>query len=198
MNGCIFCELDKSIFYNTIIEETKYFYVIPALGALVEGYVIIVSKEHVNSMIELDNYILKEYDSLLKKYRSQFKEFYRKYPIVFEHGNPDISDFCSSCVDHAHAHIVNHNFKNEDDVLKKLNLQRIDNINNIIDRNYIFYQNHLGENYITYNFKPVKQMMRREIAKDLGIEEMYNWRQYPFNENMRKTIEKFGENLDGK
>lgn len=68
MNGCNFCELNKSIYYNKVIKETKNFFVIPALWALVEGYVMIVSKEYVNSMIELDNVVLEEYNELIKKF----------------------------------------------------------------------------------------------------------------------------------
>ena len=33
-----------------------------------------------------------------------------------------------------------------------------------------------------------RQMIRRTAAKVLGIEEFYNWRQYPFAENMYNTV----------
>ncbi len=76
MNDCNFCELDKSIYYNKVIEETKNFFVIPTLGALVEGYIMIVAKEHVNSIIELDDIVLEEYNELIQKYRNIYKDFY--------------------------------------------------------------------------------------------------------------------------
>ena len=191
MNNCTFCKLDKSKYYNKIIEQTEYFFVIPALGALVEGYVMIVSKEHVNSLIELDDMVIDEYNELINKYRNKFKEFYGKYPIIFEHGTPDINGICTSCVTHAHSHIVNHIYKNEDEILKNLKFEKINDIRDIKNQNYIFYENAQGENFITYNYQPIRQIMRIQIAKDLGIEEKYNWRQYPFYDNIRKTIEKF-------
>ena len=191
MKGCKFCELDKSIYYNKAIEETKNFLVVPALGALVEGYVMIVSKEHANSIIELDNDVLKEYNELIEKYRDLYKDFYGKYPIVFEHGTPDINGLCTSCVTHAHSHIVNHNYKDEDEIIKNLNFERINSIDDIKNQNYIFYQNPLGEKFVTYKYKPERQMMRQLIAKDLGLAEKYNWREYPFYENINKTINKF-------
>ena len=47
---CPFCELDKSKIYNTILDESKYFYITPTLGSLVDGYILIISKSHINSM----------------------------------------------------------------------------------------------------------------------------------------------------
>lgn len=41
---CIFCDLDKSKLENTILEETENFIVVPALGSLTQGYVLIVAK----------------------------------------------------------------------------------------------------------------------------------------------------------
>ena len=191
MNGCKFCELDKSIYYNYVIEETKNFFVIPSLGALVEGYIMIVSKEHVNCLIELDSVVLEEYNELIEKYRNIFIKFYGKYPIVFEHGTPNINGLCTSCVVHAHSHIVNHNYKDENEIIKKLNFEEINSINDIKNQNYIFYQNQFNKKFVTYKYKPIRQMMRLLIAKDLGMEGKYNWREYAFYENINKTIEKF-------
>lgn len=190
MDICNFCDLDKSIYYNKILEETKNFFVIPALGSLVEGYVLIVTKEHINSMMELDDIILEEYNKLIEKYRNIYNILYGKYPIIFEHGTPNINGLCTSCVTHAHSHIVNHNYKNESEILKTLNFKKINSINDIKYQNYIFYQNPLGENFVTYEYNPVRQIMRLLIAKDLKLEEKYNWRQYPFHENIDKTINK--------
>lgn len=46
MKECVFCELDKNKLANTVIEETKNFYITPSVGALVEGYILIISKKH--------------------------------------------------------------------------------------------------------------------------------------------------------
>ena len=61
--SCIFCTLDKSKRENTILEETTYFYVIPAVGSLVVGYVLILCKRHIYSMAELNNKEQKEYEN---------------------------------------------------------------------------------------------------------------------------------------
>ena len=56
--NCRFCFIDKSKKYNEILEETKYFYITPTLGSLVDGYILIISKRHINSMTLL-NVLLK-------------------------------------------------------------------------------------------------------------------------------------------
>ena len=88
-------------------------------------------------------------------------------------------------------HIVNHNYKNEKMLLQKLNFNKIDNIEDIdLNKNYIFYINPNNEIYVTYNFEPVSQIMRIEIAKDLNLLDKYDWRKNNFDDNITLTINK--------
>lgn len=80
---CSFCDMDKTKIENTILDETKYFFVIPSLGALTEGYILVISKRHINSMSELTIEEMNEYESLIKKYRNIFKNIYKKYPNIY-------------------------------------------------------------------------------------------------------------------
>ena len=124
--SCVFCNIDKSKLENTIIDETDNFIVLPAVGSLVDGYLIIVTKKHINSMSELNADEQKEYELLIQKYRNLFKNIYEKYPIIFEHGTPIInSNMKASSVVHAHIHIVNHEFMNEYKVIKELNFMKM-------------------------------------------------------------------------
>ena len=52
--SCVFCNIDKSKLENTIIDESDSFVVLPTIGALVDGYLMIISKRHINSMAELE------------------------------------------------------------------------------------------------------------------------------------------------
>ena len=52
--SCVFCNIDKSKLENTIIDESDNFVVLPTIGALVDGYLMIISKKHINSMSELE------------------------------------------------------------------------------------------------------------------------------------------------
>lgn len=190
MFKCPFCNIDKTKIENTILDETDSFFITPSLGSIVEGYILIISKKHINSMSQLNKYEMKEYEELINKYRKVFKSVYNKYPIIFEHGtlNTKKGNKASSVV-HSHTHIVNHQYKNEKDLLQELNFKKIDSFNDMdFNNNYIFYINPNNEIYITYNFKSISQLMRIEIARDLNLLEKYDWRKNNFNNNVVLTI----------
>lgn len=192
MKKCVFCEIDEKKIENTIIEETNNFYVKPSLGSLVDGYLLIISKRHIYSMNELTTKEKIEYINLINKYREKFKNIYNKYPIIFEHASSSINtNKSSSSIYHAHTHIVNHKFINEDDIIKKTNFKKCEFNDILPNKNYILYINNNNQKYISYTFKKVSQLMRIYIADDLNISQKYNWRKYKFEENILKTIEKF-------
>ncbi len=187
--SCPFCQLDSTKYYNEIIEETKNFRIIPGLGALTPGYILILPKKHCYSMTNFNAELMLEYQNIIHKYRKLFKSIYHKYPIIFEHGTPDPCGLCASCVIHAHTHIINHHYQNEEAIIQQLNFQKINNLTEIKkDQNYIYYQNHQGQEYITYNFEPISQIMRIFIAQDLNIKDQYDWRAFPFENNIHQTI----------
>ena len=188
--SCIFCTLDKSKRENTILEETTYFYVIPAVGSLVVGYVLILCKRHIYSMAELNNKEQKEYEDLIEKYRNIFKSIYKKYPIVFENGSPNIENKTkANSIDHAHTHIVNYQYKNEEKIIKNLNFNPIGELTQLTKKqNYILYINPNKVIYMTTNFPSISQLMRLVMAKELKIESKYKWEKETFKENIEQTI----------
>ena len=179
---------------NTILDETNYFYILPTVGSLVDGYILVVSKRHINSMSELTKNEMDEYNFIIEKYRNIFRDIYGKYPIVFEHGSP-VSDnsIRANSVIHAHSHIVNHAYLDEPKIIKRLNFKPIQRIEDIkSNENYIMYINN-NFKYVTYNFEPISQLMRKLIAKDLKYEDKFDWKKEKFMDNIIKTILKVKE-----
>jgi len=191
MLDCKFCNRNPQDLANTIIEETEHFYLMPATGCLVDGYLLVISKRHLYSMSTLTESEKSEYFSLLAKYRKHFFDIYGNYPIIFEHGSvPLQKDTSASSIFHAHTHIVNHLFQNENKLLDDLNLSPLSSFPEM-KQNYIFYLNPQGKLYLSTHFPAVSQLMRRRIATDLGILEQYNWKTHEFPENLAKTIQNF-------
>ena len=188
---CIFCDIDHSKIENTIIEEKDYFYILPTLGSLVDGYILIVTKRHINSMSELNENELIEYKNIIEKYKNLFKKIYNKTPIVFEHGTPNQnSEMKANSVTHAHTHIVNINFSNEKEILEKYNFKEINDFKEINkNMNYIKYISN-NKIYITYNFPSVSQLMRILIAEELNYKDKFDWKKERFDENIISTIER--------
>ena len=188
---CIFCDIDHSKIENTIIEEKDYFYILPTLGSLVDGYILIVTKRHINSMSELNENELIEYKNIIEKYKNLFKKIYNKTPIVFEHGTPNQnSEMKANSVTHAHTHIVNINFSNEKEILEKYNFKKINDFK-VINKN-MNYIKYISNNkiYITYNFPSVSQLMRILIAEELNYKDKFDWKKERFDENIISTIER--------
>ena len=159
--NCIFCNLDVGKTANTILEETKNFIVIPSVGSLTDGYILIVAKKHLYNMFELSNEVKEEYFNLVEKYRCMFKQIYKKYPIVFEHGtiSHDLEKSSSSIV-HAHTHIVNHNYNDEKSILNKLyNTGKFDKRRNF--PSFFVFNRHivLIKNYIVYSSVFLKMLL---------------------------------------
>ena len=65
MTNCQFFKIDKSLFYNTKIEETNNFIIIPCLGSLVPGYILILPKKHTYCMTNFDDNIKSTIKDLL-------------------------------------------------------------------------------------------------------------------------------------
>lgn len=189
--NCSFCNLDFNKIENTIIYETESFRVIPSVGAFIDGYVLIVTKEHMSSLAELNDEQKKEYQNLVLKISEIFKKVYGKTPILFEHGTPDIHNSMSAnSIIHAHSHIVNFKFENEKEILEKYNFVPIKSFEEVEKENYIYFQNGSGEKFVSYQFDSTSQFMRILIANEVNREEQYNWREFDFKENIVVMLEK--------
>ena len=89
------------------------------------------------------------------------------------------------------------NSKVENTIIKRLNFNRIDNLSYISkEKNYIMYINPENICYLTNQFEPVSQMMRKIIAKDLGYETKFDWKKEMFIDNINSTIKKFKKGSD--
>ena len=60
-----------------------------------------------------------------------------------------------------------------------------------LNKSYISYISSNFDFYITYDFKGISQQMRMFIARDLNIEDKYNWRIVNFDKNINETIKYF-------
>lgn len=191
---CPFCDIDYNDISNTIIEETDNFIIVPSKGAIVVGYLLVVPKQHITSINELNISQKEELKNLLDRYRKLFFVKFGKYPIIFEHGTSSNHTNNSSCsIIHAHCHIVNHNFNNENKIINQLNFNKVD-IYSFFENKKKSYISYISPNfnfYITYNFKGISQQMRIYMAEDLNIKDKYNWRKSNFDDNILKTINLF-------
>lgn len=186
--------------YNIRLYETENFAVIPSLGSIVEGWLLIIPKKHYLSYGYLSSEELyEELDDLIVYVGSIVKKAYGEF-VIFENG-AFCSDKLVGCgVDYAHIHIV----PIKDDLIdiiktrynKNYNWEQVKSldVSSTFVKNsqpYLYYRNQVGCSYITTDPNIPSQLFRKAIAYSRGIENEYDWKYHYFDENIDKTINSY-------
>ena len=188
-------------YYNKVLFESKNFIVIPSLGSLVEGWLLIVPKDHYLSFGSINNKDLySELTDLIGYLDGIVKSEYGDY-MIFEHG-PNCQGTLVGCgVDYAHVHIVPYpiNLIQECEKDTELNFDwhRVNGIQDAAgyareNLPYLFYSNN-NENYIATSNKIPSQLFRKIISQNLGLDLMWDWKLYPFKENLINTVDRLSK-----
>ena len=193
-------------FYNQRLYETENFAVIPSLGAIVEGWLLVIPKEHCISFGYLQSpQLFDELNQLINKVGNVVQKLYGEY-VIFENGA-----FCSNklvgCgVDFAHIHIVPTKFNLIETIENEFGIsydwKQIDNISESAkyvedNKPYLYYNNQQRESFITTNDNIPSQLFRKAVAFNAGLSDEYDWKEYPFTENIHKTIETYKNSFCG-
>ncbi len=178
--------------YDMEYSDTNNFYITGNLGSIVEGYNLIISKEHILSMSASNE--KEEYICLINNLRQMYRDIYGRNPIVFEHGSNIEDKEKSNSINHAHTHIVNHKYIDEDKLIKDLELKEVSSIEELLEYgkniNYISYISNNKKYYIGEVKQQNSQIMRKYIAEDIKKDDTWDWRKYPYLENSFETNKK--------
>lgn len=193
---CRFCEISKNnndLLENKPIYQNENYFSIVSVGALVEGWVLIVPKKHACSM--KDNYSLESFKDFTNIILNTLQKKYGPI-IAFEHG-PNRMDSKTSCgTNHAHLHLVPFSSLYNDLIISGLNWEKCSTTNianRVGDKEYLFYcdlTNKLWDNpdgWLHILDEPISQYFRRVIANRLGCIEQYDYKTNPNIEIVHKT-----------
>jgi diadenosine tetraphosphate (Ap4A) HIT family hydrolase len=211
---CSFCaEVSRSVDHNLLAElmpdvdvgrfilhETSRFVVIPGVGAVCDGYVLIVPKEHVLSMGHLDRSHDAEIDDLLERLDSYLHKQYGKSITAFEHGAESFRNRGGSCTDHAHMHVMP--IGDEVDLLgplrKEFDMRPAQEFfpalrSQVIERKrpYLWLRTATGRMWTCDAPNALSQYVRRILVDQLGRPGEWDWAVFPGTEYLRATISKF-------
>ena len=90
-----------------VVHETPNFFVSAALGSIgIEGYVLLVSKEHFVGTGDMPEELHRELDDLIQHIRGVLNKVYGKDSFFFEHGPRVGRCGWGGCIDYAHVHAV--------------------------------------------------------------------------------------------
>jgi|SRR3989344_1835137 len=200
MDDCLFCnEFDLGSFVvqnqnygSRILSESDNFLVFPALGQIVEGYLLLASKKHHIGIGQVPEILYPELESVLSKVRRVLLEAYAS-PLFFEHGPTSNIKKGGCCLVHAHIHAVPVQVDLLLALSKHFKYEKIKSLKALKEQfnkgvPYYFYESNIGERYLFEVPEIVpSQYIRRVIAAEIGKPERWDWRNYYGIEELLNT-----------
>ena len=182
--------------WNKPVLETEHFVVLPSLGALVPGWVLVIPKQHYLCIGALPQSLFPEFrrvkEETVELIASQFGE-----PCLFEHGPSSAGLKVGCSVDHAHLHVVPFSddlarltapFMPDGAGWRPADVQAC--VNAFSDgENYLYFEQPLGDGFISVHPAFESQVFRKAIALQLGKPQEFDWRQYPNHPAIRATVQ---------
>jgi ATP adenylyltransferase len=194
---CNFCALNdlhaSRALWDTILLETTHFHVIPTIGPVIEGWVLIVSKQHALSMASLDAELIEELAALRLSVAKTMQKAYGTV-AVFEHGPIQPQSEVGCGVDHAHLHVVGTGIDLLKGSLKYISgdwrTQRSASLmlTELRGKSYLYLEQPLGVQHVLVSDQIPSQLFRRVIADHFG--RPYNWRENPALDKVQATLDR--------
>jgi ATP adenylyltransferase len=209
MMACKICSdlcSKEPAFWNVPLFESANFRVLPSLGALVEGWLLLLPKQHVVSMGALDDELVAEMQHVKNLLVSPMERAYSSV-CAFEHGPSKANSLLGCGVDHAHLHIVALKFDllsavqpflPKDVSWSPASFAECKTLHRKGD-DYLYLEQPIGLGRIASHREFGSQLFRRAIAAQIGVPDQFSWREHPQFSNISATIQKtrtWAANLD--
>lgn len=179
---------------SRVITQTEHFQVIPTLGGFVEGYVMVVSREHYDCVGKLPESYFAELEALLEEIKGRIRSRYHTDTICFEHGSVSCTNRFGGCINHAHIHIVPCAVSLLEDIRAfGLECREIGDLGALRAYGadgtpYLYFEDTDQRKYLITGDAVVSQFFRKLLADHHGVPERWDWRTDLFMENIEKTI----------
>jgi ATP adenylyltransferase len=182
--------------YNAILFESENFIVIPSLGSLLPGWLLIIPKDFYLNLSQLKGTELQELENLAATCERKLTETFHCEVVRFEHG-PALPQSKVGCgVDYAHLHLVPVKFDLIDGLEQLLNVhyewKELDSFTTISgipsNSDYLYYRNRSNRHFIACEKNIPSQLFRRVIAMSLKAPETFDWKSFPQVKTIEETI----------
>ena len=200
MEDCFFCDPDR----DRVLYISEHFYVLLGLGPIVEGYVILVARQHIRSMFDLPTEIRAAYEHEKQLLKSVINDTYGP-SIVTEHGRIQA---CVSEDEEAHDLMCYHAHQlffpltiELGDLSKEGPFEKVFEGARLFEMSpstlqdedeYLLFENSGGGTDVyKVNGKCPRQYLRYLVARSVGRPELANWQRYPGGEKIRRAREKY-------
>lgn len=185
--------------WNRPIFESENFVVLPSLGSLVEGWLLIVPRQHVLSAALFAPVLQSEFilvrDHVERTLRARYGS-----ACFFEHGPAAVQRSTGCGVDHAHVHALPEvvdlvreagPLLPEGVTFMQGDLRDCRNAN---ERNldYLYVEQPMGSCWVAIAPAFASQTFRRAIASSLGMAQRFDWKRFPEAETIQLTQARLG------
>jgi ATP adenylyltransferase len=172
--------------FDRIVASTPEFLVVPSLGPLNEGHILLVSTEHIecwrDATQELRAHALGAAVNLARRVSEAFDS-----PIlIFENGTArHCTRSDNSCIDHLHIHILPLSEAHVQAVVRSLPTADVIYPAHLIQTRFDSSLDYVsagpaGGSMTVLQAKSIeRQLIRRQIASLLGSPDLWNWRDFP-------------------
>lgn len=214
MSYCNFCaELDDKIPARQVYEaelwgedervlwENDNFVVIPTVGCITPGYLLLLPKEHNYSFADVPTSLRGELMAISTFLRKLIAREYKCQVLIAEHGSIQC-DRGAACCDHAHLHFIP--VPDDEAALEYYEDISEDCVAMSLEDLFILK----GTTYILAGSDPIhvniwrhqdgftSQFCRKVAAREWNVDDQWDWRRSPNYPNIRKTLDqlrgKFG------
>ena len=199
---CRFCGIVKGHYAHAAIDmpyaDNDEFIAVASIGALVEGWSLIIPKLHKLSMKSFygSNALKGILTSVVPRIHNTYGSM-----IAFEHGSNHQGSITSCGTDHAHLHLVPwkqsliESLKGSDLEWSLVRASEIER--QVSNKEYLFYTEILGQNnlsdpigYLHILDKPISQFFRHLIADHCGRADESNYKEFPLLDVAKYTRER--------
>lgn len=205
MENCVFCNIfniEDRKKVDEILYEDELLFVIPAKGTPIPGWILIVTKKHINGFAELTTEEFSHVEKIIDKIKEIYYEYFNINSILLEHGSTSKGRHPQSIV-HAHIHLIPFDFTSciEKELISNLKVKPIDNFECISQnrkKDYWLYCDKFGKYYTSAQINNVpRSIFMNLVAKQIGIELPYEWRNANTSEKiLDEMIEIFKKNIN--
>lgn len=199
-SGCVYCSglLRRAVTerqpWDTVLAETSGFVVVPTKGALVPGWLLVVSKQHRLCAGEQTPTEQAEALAGVSLARELVERAYGP-ATVFEHGPASAGTAVGCGIDHLHFHVVPLPFsleKASTDLRPSLMWRDAHSPAVTAElyrerRSYLLLQEPIG-GWRVAHAPQVRQFFRQAIAARLGSADMFDYREHPHAANAIDTV----------
>lgn len=186
---------------SRILLETDNWYVIPTIGSLTAGYVLLVNKQHYLSLANVDRKSYLEMLDLKMSVESVLLRQLNMPCLIFEHGTPSPLLTGANSVEHVHIHILPFHrpiWSEIFSVMPRANFEIVNDYEslytiwqNVPTNSYLLFQDIDRKIYYIPNARNMpSQLFRRCLAPHLGMKS-WDWRSEDYLDNIIRTIEIF-------